>query len=252
MPQTTASAPIACRVSAVFVSDSPLDTDEPLAEKLITSADSRLAASSNEMRVRVESSKNRLTTVRRRSVGSLRTSRPPIACSIRAAVSRTCSAASRSSRRAAGAGVAGWHVRGAGRGESRRRGDAVVELCGCVVRRRGTGRCRHQALTNATESTPSISSSRTTTSSANAGSGLADVVGADRQLPVAPVDQHRQLHDAGPAMVAERVQRRAHGPARNTGRRLPGRRWHRRSRRRATWSPAAPAAADGAGRPGTG
>ena len=33
---------------------SPLDTDEPPVEKLITSADSRLAASSNEMRVRVE------------------------------------------------------------------------------------------------------------------------------------------------------------------------------------------------------
>ena len=50
--------------------DSPLDTLEPLAEKLMTSADSRLAAASNEIRVRVESSKNRLTTVRPRSAGS--------------------------------------------------------------------------------------------------------------------------------------------------------------------------------------
>ena len=67
---TTASAPIASRVSAVSLRLSPLETLEPLAEKLMTSADSRLAAASNEIRVRVESSKNRLTTVRPRSVGS--------------------------------------------------------------------------------------------------------------------------------------------------------------------------------------
>ena len=53
---TTASAPMASRVSAVSLSDSPLDTLEPLAAKLMTSADSRLAAASNETRVRVLSS----------------------------------------------------------------------------------------------------------------------------------------------------------------------------------------------------
>ena len=53
---TTASAPIAWSVSAVSLSDSPLDTLDPLAEKLMTSADSRFAAVSKEMRVRVESS----------------------------------------------------------------------------------------------------------------------------------------------------------------------------------------------------
>ena len=94
---TTASAPIACSVSAVSLSDSPLDTLEPLAEKLMTSADSRLAAVSNEMRVRVESSKNRLTTVRPRSVGSFLISRAWVAA-IEPAVSRmrTASATSRS------------------------------------------------------------------------------------------------------------------------------------------------------------
>ena len=84
---TTASAPIACSVSAVSLSDSPLDTLDPLAEKLMTSADSRLAAVSNEMRVRVESSKKRLTTVRPRSVGSFLISRPCVAA-IEPAVSR--------------------------------------------------------------------------------------------------------------------------------------------------------------------
>ena len=68
--QTTPSAPIACRVRAVSLRLSPLLTLEPLAEKLITSADNRLAAASNEIRVRVESSKNRFTTVRPRRAGS--------------------------------------------------------------------------------------------------------------------------------------------------------------------------------------
>ncbi len=53
---TTASAPIASSVSAVSFRLSPFATLEPLAEKLMTSADSRLAAASNEIRVRVESS----------------------------------------------------------------------------------------------------------------------------------------------------------------------------------------------------
>ena len=53
---TTASAPIASRVSAVSLRLSPLETLEPLAEKLITSADSRFAAASKEILVRVESS----------------------------------------------------------------------------------------------------------------------------------------------------------------------------------------------------
>ncbi len=51
---TMASAPIACSVSAVSLRLSPFATDEPLVEKLITSAESRFAATSNEMRVRVE------------------------------------------------------------------------------------------------------------------------------------------------------------------------------------------------------
>src|SRR3712207_8112658 len=49
---------------------SPFTTLEPPAAKLITSADRRLAASSNEMRVRVEFSRNRFTTVRPRSAGT--------------------------------------------------------------------------------------------------------------------------------------------------------------------------------------
>ena len=53
---TMASLPIASRVRAVSLRLSPLATLDPRAEKLITSADSRLAAASNDVRVRVESS----------------------------------------------------------------------------------------------------------------------------------------------------------------------------------------------------
>ncbi len=91
---TTASAPIASRVSEVSLRLSPLDSDEPFAEKLMTSAESRLAAASNEMRVRVLSSKNRLTTVRPRSAGSFLIGRSA-SDSISSAVSRTSSASAR-------------------------------------------------------------------------------------------------------------------------------------------------------------
>jgi hypothetical protein len=91
---TTASAPIASSVSAVSLRLSPLVTLEPFAEKLITSALRRLAAASNEIRVRVESSKNRLTTVRPRRVGSFLIGRSARLRSS-SAVSRICSASSR-------------------------------------------------------------------------------------------------------------------------------------------------------------
>jgi hypothetical protein len=45
---------MACSVRAVSLRLSPFDTEDPDVEKLITSAESRLAASSNEIRVLVE------------------------------------------------------------------------------------------------------------------------------------------------------------------------------------------------------
>ena len=59
------------------MSDSPLSVELPAALIDITSAESRLAASSNDDDVRVELSKNTLTTVRPRRVGSFLTSRSP-------------------------------------------------------------------------------------------------------------------------------------------------------------------------------
>ena len=101
--RTITSGAIACRFLAVSSSVSPLVVDEVEPEMLTASADSRLAAISNEVRVRVDASRNRLMTVLPRSVGTfligprrrsrrrcsreiedLRRSRPPPAARCRA------------------------------------------------------------------------------------------------------------------------------------------------------------------------
>ena len=66
---------MACRLSMVSSSDSPLEVDEVLMLRFTTSADSRVAAISKVVRVRVESSKNRLNTERPRSSGTFLISR---------------------------------------------------------------------------------------------------------------------------------------------------------------------------------
>jgi hypothetical protein len=85
---------MASRVSEVSLRLSPLDSEEPFAEKLMTSADRRLAAASNEIRVRVLSSKNRFTTVRPRRAGSFLIGRSA-SDRISSAVASTSSASAR-------------------------------------------------------------------------------------------------------------------------------------------------------------
>ncbi len=58
---------MAFSVTAVSISVSPLCIEEEATDMFITSAPSRLPASSNEDWVRVEASKNRLICVRPRS-----------------------------------------------------------------------------------------------------------------------------------------------------------------------------------------
>jgi hypothetical protein len=81
---TTMSMSMASRLRTVSRSVSPFDTLDPLELKLTTSADSRFSASSNEIRVRVEASKNRLTTVRFRSAGTFFTGRSSTSLNARA------------------------------------------------------------------------------------------------------------------------------------------------------------------------
>ena len=177
---TTASAPIASSVSAVSLRLSPLDTLEPLAEKLMTSALSRLAAASKEIRVRVESSKKRLTTVRPRSAGSFLI----------------------------------------GRSASERISSAVVEdQLGVVAAQVGRAQQvpLHWTPTTPWIVTASVSSTPARRDldplDQRGRQVLADEVGADRQLAVAAVDQDREPDRPRAADVVERVERGADGAA---------------------------------------
>lgn len=86
---TDRSTCIASRVYTVSSIDSPLLVDIREALRLITSADSRLAAISKVVRVRVLGSKNRLTTVLPRSKGTFLISRFPKLIKL-SATSRIC------------------------------------------------------------------------------------------------------------------------------------------------------------------
>jgi hypothetical protein len=76
---TMKSALSASRLRAVSLSVSPFLNDEASAVKLMMSADSRCSASSKLMRVRVDGSTNRLTTVLPRSAGTFLMARSPTA-----------------------------------------------------------------------------------------------------------------------------------------------------------------------------
>src|SRR5881296_4628679 len=67
---TTMSIRIASRFRAVSTRVSPFCTELPLAATLTVSAERRFSANSNEIRVRVDASKNRLTMVLPRSAGT--------------------------------------------------------------------------------------------------------------------------------------------------------------------------------------
>ena len=69
---------MASRLRAVSTSVSPFDTLEPADATLTVSALSRFSANSNEIRVRVEASKNRLTIVAPRNVGTFLIARSEI------------------------------------------------------------------------------------------------------------------------------------------------------------------------------
>ena len=91
---TRASTAMASMVRTVSRRDSPLLVEEPLPVMLMVSADIHLPAISNELRVRVESSKKRLMMVRPRRVGIFLTSRFCTSC-IDSAVARMVSTSSR-------------------------------------------------------------------------------------------------------------------------------------------------------------
>ena len=80
---------MADKLAMVSSSDSPLEADERAMSRLITSADKRVAAISNVVRVRVLFSKNKLNTLLPRSKGTFFTSRSLTLTKL-AAVSKMC------------------------------------------------------------------------------------------------------------------------------------------------------------------
>src|SRR5687768_477308 len=197
---------IASRFIAVSTSVSPLTTlDVPMAT-LSVSALSRFSAISNDVRVRVLGSKNRLTTVRPRSAGTFLTVREPTSF-IASAVSRMRTISSGESasmpsrcrpRRPAcpapvGDGCGSWPGVGAGDGVGVSSMGRLLE--GHLVDAVGFLEPHVDQLAPRRRQV------------------LAHVVGLDRQLAVAAIDHHGELDGAGPAEVDQGVQGGADGAA---------------------------------------
>jgi len=116
---TTMSIFIASRFRAVSTRVSPFDTLETAVATLTVSADIRFSANSKEMRVRVEASKKRFTTVIPRSVGTFLMARSEIALR-GSATSRIAVICSRESPSRPMRSLPRRLMRGPGRGRPRR------------------------------------------------------------------------------------------------------------------------------------
>src|SRR3954451_11273793 len=187
-------------VSAVSLSDSPLSTAEPDPLIDITSAESRLAASSKLEEVRVDDSKNMLTTVRPLSAGSFLASRSSEAEKVRAsASSRSTSSLVRS---------------------------AIEMRCLRPGRRGGRSSSRINGVTSAMVLVLAFWDEKDAVDfvhldelhldalAAGGGKVLSDVVGPDGKLAVAPVDEARQLDARRAPVFEDGLDRCADRPAR--------------------------------------
>ena len=174
-------------------SDSPLSTDEPLDLTDMTSAESRLAASSKLDDVRVDDSKNRLTTVRPRRVGSFFISRSSDRSKLPAVASSRVDVLARE---------VGDRDQVAARRWVGRRQQVVAHQLN-----------RHAASLLGDQHDPvdlvDLDELHLDALGAGGGQVLADVVGADRQLAVAAVGDDGELDARGAAVVEERLDRGA-------------------------------------------
>src|SRR5688572_16285708 len=183
---TKMSACMAERFATVSSSDSPLVADDTAMFRLMTSADRRLAAISNVVRVRVEGSKKRLNTLLPRRSGTFFTSRS-VTPAKDSAVSRICSSTSR----------------GRPSMESRCCSSPFELSCGlgCTG---GLERKGELAVMAALQAQP------------HAGGHFdarAAMLGADRQLSAAAVGEHHERNALRPSVVEQLVHGRAHGTA---------------------------------------
>src|SRR5208282_5722370 len=180
------SAFIAARLSTVSSSVSPLAVDDTPMFRLITSAERRLAAISNVVRVRVLYSKKRLKTVLPRSNGTFLTSRSATDTN-GTAVSRMRS------------------IIPAGSSSSVSRCCSLPAGLSCGLRTRRAPFCLDRQLEAAVGM--ALQDDRQVAGNRKA---RTDVGRFDRQLTAAAVDQHRKLDGLGPPIVEQLVDRGAH------------------------------------------
>src|SRR6266705_1988057 len=174
---TMKSALSASRLRAVSFSVSPFLNDDASAEKFTMSAVNRCAASSKLMRVRVDGSMNRLTTVLPRRAGTFLIARSPTALNARAV----------SSTRMISSAVS----------------DSMSSRC---LRFQLMLFLQHDfiRLTGKVQPHPHLFRG-------GRRHIFADKIRADREFAMAPANQHGELNIFRPAKIIQRVQRRACG-----------------------------------------
>src|SRR5215211_5974819 len=158
----------------------------------MTSAESRFAASSKLDDVRVELSKKTFTTVRPRSAGSFFTSRSSERSNWRASARRRST-----SSRVRSAIEMRWRRRGSfgGRSSSLRTSGRISPKSALL------GRLEQEDAVDLVD----LHELDVDALAARARQVLADVVGADRKLAVATVDEARELDAGRPAELEERL-----------------------------------------------
>ena len=172
--------------------DSPLLSELDELVKVITSAESRLAAASNESRVRVESSKNAEATVLPRSAGTLGIGRRPTSTKLSA------------SRRTSSM-------------PSRPRSETLSRCRGVIGPRRPARpgrRSDRPGRDSGSDHVPEHDAFGADVDHLEAAGGkvLADVVGTDRQFTVPSVDHYGELDDCRAAEVRQRIECRPDCP----------------------------------------
>src|SRR2546421_1482488 len=183
------SAFIAARLSMVSSSVSPLVVEDTPMFRLITSAESRLAAISKVVRVRVLFSKNRLKTVLPRKSGTFFTSR--------------------STTDTKGTAVSRMRpITWDGRSSSVRRCCSCPSALSCGLCTGAGSRRFHRQAQLAVFAT--LQHDRRL---ACDGETRSHIRGLDRQLATAAIDQHRELDGPRPSGIEELVDRRAHRSA---------------------------------------
>src|SRR4051812_41248411 len=192
---TKRSAAIADRLAIVSSRDSPLAADERAMSRLITSADRRVAAISNVVRVRVEFSKKRLKTLLPRRSGTFFTSRSLTLTKVDA-VSRMCVTMSR------------------GRPSTDSRWTSSPFLFSCGLRLCSMSFFFLSALFDLERELAVGAACERERLLGRQAHARRRVFGLHRQFAPTAIDEHRELHTRRPAVVEEFVE---HGADRAAG-----------------------------------